>query len=101
MEDLSSPIGVFLREYCEIGPGFEVPCKELFARWEAWCEEKGHKDAGSDQTFGRDLRAAIPGLDTRQPRCGSMRIRVYTGIRLQRVEQDEGGIGESQVSWTF
>jgi putative DNA primase/helicase len=89
MEDLSSPIGVFLRECCEVGPGFEVPCRDLFSRWQTWCAAKGQKDPGTDQVFGRELHAAISGLDTKQHRLGSMRIRVYVGVRL-RPEEEQG-----------
>jgi putative DNA primase/helicase len=82
MEDLSSPIGAFLRERCQIGAGFEVPRHDLFNAWQSWCADHGEKDPGSDGTFGRDLRAAVPGIDSRHPRSGSLRIRLYTGIRL-------------------
>jgi putative DNA primase/helicase len=91
LEDLSSPIGAFLRERCEVGPGYEVPVKELFGAWNAWCEEKGRKDHGSEQTFGRDLRAAVPGIDDCQPRVGGKRIRCYVGVRLRDLEEDEEG----------
>ena len=36
------------------------------------------------QVFGRDLRAAFPGLRVEQPREGEDRIRVYAGIALSR-----------------
>jgi P4 family phage/plasmid primase-like protien len=85
MEDLSSLIGAFIRERCDVGPGYEVLVRDLFETWKKWCEEKGHKDHGNEQTFGRDLRAAIPTLDVRQPRSEGGRVRVYVGIRL-RVE---------------
>jgi putative DNA primase/helicase len=95
MEDLSSPISVFLRECCQIGTGFIVSCEILFLRWQQWCASKGIKDAGSEQTFGRDLHAAIPGLDVRQQRVGSGRIRVYVGIKLAPDDQDAGEPGSS------
>jgi putative DNA primase/helicase len=87
LEDLSSPIGAFLREHCVIGPGLEAPVKALFQRWQGWCESVGRKDPGNEQTFGRDLRAAVPGLDDRQPRQGDgTRHRVYVGIALRADE---------------
>jgi putative DNA primase/helicase len=85
-EDLSSPINAFLRDCCETGKDFEVPCAELFKRWKGWCEPLGHK-AGSDQTFGRDLRAAVADIDTRQIHTTAMRWRVYTGIRLRQTAE--------------
>jgi len=81
MEDLSSPVGAFVRERCQVGPGYEVIVRDLFDEWKRWCQEKG-RDHGNEQTFGRDLRAVLPALDTRQPRDGDKRVRVYVGLRL-------------------
>jgi putative DNA primase/helicase len=86
LEDLASPIRAFLRECCEVGPGREVHIQELFAGWQTWCGEKGRKDTGTEQTFGRDLRAAVPALNVRQPRGERSRIRVYEGIGLRTGE---------------
>jgi putative DNA primase/helicase len=81
LEDLASPIGAFLRECCEVGPGYEVFVRDLFDRWKRWCEEKGRKDPGAEQTFGRDLRAALPAIDTRQQRTGGEVARKYVGVK--------------------
>jgi putative DNA primase/helicase len=84
LRDLASPVGAFVRESCVVEAGAEVLVKELFDRWKAWCDEKGRKEPGTEQSFGRDLRAAVPWLDTRQPRVkGSGRPRYYVGIRLK------------------
>jgi putative DNA primase/helicase len=83
LEDLSSPISAFIRECCETGPGYEVPVQDLFQRWQTWCEGVGKKEAGTKGLFGRDLRAALPHLDMRQPRAGDTRTRVYVGIRVK------------------
>jgi putative DNA primase/helicase len=87
LEDLSSPIGAFIRECCVVKPGCEVFVRDLYDRWKRWGEDKGRKDAGTEQVFGRDLKAAVPTIDVRQPRSGGGRVRVYEGIRL-RDEQD-------------
>jgi putative DNA primase/helicase len=90
MEDLSSPIGAFIREHCVISPALEAPVKAMFERWKRWCESVGRKETGNEQTFGRDLRAAVPTLDHRQPRqADGTRFRVYTGIGLRAEEPDE------------
>jgi putative DNA primase/helicase len=83
LEDLSSPVGAFLRECCEVGPGYTVLVRDLFAAWQTWCNEKGRKEPGTEQGFGRDLRAATPSLEVRQPRADGGRVRVYEGIRLR------------------
>ena len=37
---------------------------------------------GTVQTFGRDMKAAYPGIKTKQPRDDGKRLRVYEGIGL-------------------
>jgi putative DNA primase/helicase len=83
LEDLSSPVGAFIREKCEIKPGRSVEADLLFQTWCTWCKTQGRDHPGTVQSFGRDLRAACPGLGTSQigPREG--RRRFYTGIGLQ------------------
>ena len=56
LEDLSSPVGAFVRECCEVGPGFEILVKELFSAWRAWCGTQGRDRPGTIQGVGRDLR---------------------------------------------
>jgi putative DNA primase/helicase len=89
LKDLTSPVGAFVRERCEVGPGFEVPVGDLYAAWRKWCEDKG-REPGSEQVFGRDLRAAVPCIDDRQHRVGAHRLRYYVGIKLRSCE-DGGG----------
>ena len=88
MEDMSSPIGAFLREHCRLSPSLEVPVRALYHRWVKWCESVG-QPTGSLQSFGRDLRAAVPGLDDRQHRrADDSRVRSYVGIGLRPEEAD-------------
>ncbi len=83
IRDLSSPVGSFVRERCEVGPGFEIPRKELFCAWTSWCFERNHKTS-SDAMFGRDLRAAVPAIDDKRPRDAyGVQQRCYAGIRLK------------------
>ena len=86
LEDLASPIGAFIKDRCTVGAAHTVDCDVLFVAWVAWCREQ-HRDAvGTKQTFGRDLRAAIPMLDTRHPRvAGGGRQREYCGVGLPAV----------------
>lgn len=90
MEDLASPVGAFLRDCCRVGPGREVPMAELYQRWRRWCEQVG-RDPTSEQIFGRDLRAAVPALDDRQPRVGGLRVRYYVGVGLRSDEEEAEG----------
>jgi putative DNA primase/helicase len=68
LEDLGSPIGAFIREKCEIGAGRTATIDQLFGAWCQWCQEQGRDKPGTKQTFGRDLRAACPGLSVRPKR---------------------------------
>ncbi len=86
LEDLGSPIAAFVRDRCQLGP-YEVPVDALYDQWRAWCSDNGRDRPGTKQTFGRDLRAAVPGLSTRQPRDDERRARHYIGIGLG-VERD-------------
>jgi putative DNA primase/helicase len=83
MEDLASPVGGFVRDCCVVGQGHRVAITDLYARWKRWCEEKG-REPGNELVFGRDLRAAVPGIDDRQVRQGAARWRVYEGIDLAK-----------------
>ncbi|CAN5679858.1 hypothetical protein BH23GEM6_BH23GEM6_04440 [soil metagenome] len=85
MEDLGSPIGAFIRERCHIGPGRTIECRALYESWKSWCQAEGRDHAGTAQTFGRDLRAAIPGLKTSSLRVGEGRSRFYEGVELRLV----------------
>ena len=80
LQDLVSPVAAFTRDSCEVGT-FEIAVTELFAAWKSWCEDNGHK-AGSVQTFGRDLRAVVPGLRTVRPRVGEDRERHFRGLAI-------------------
>jgi putative DNA primase/helicase len=80
LQDLVSPVAAFVRDRCERGT-FEVPCTVLYDAWKSWAEDNGHR-AGSAQTFGRDLRAVIPGVRVVRPRTGDDRERRYLGVRL-------------------
>jgi putative DNA primase/helicase len=83
LEDLSSPIGAFVRERCESGPSCTVEVEEIFGAWKTWCEAQGREHAGTVQNFARDLRAAIPELKTAQPGSRGERVRVYQGLKLK------------------
>jgi putative DNA primase/helicase len=70
-----------------IKAGLQVGVTELFAAWLKWCEQQGRKYPGSAQTFGRDLRAALPWIKIVQPHIslveGTNRKRLYEGLRLK------------------
>jgi len=81
LQDLVSPVAAFVRDRCTRGPSEEVPIAALYEAWKSWADDNGHRVI-SLQTFGRDMRAVVPGLSTVQPREGGKRERHYRGIRL-------------------
>lgn len=83
LEDLGSPIGAFLRDRCTIGQGHGARCDTLYRAWCDWCQEQGRDHPGNAQGFGRDLSAAISGLQVTQPRAADgSRFRYYDGVSL-------------------
>ena len=83
LADLSSPMGAFVRDRCVLDPAAEVDCGRLYTEWRDWCEDQGRDKPGTKQTFGRDLKAAVPALRVTQTRDGDTRLRMYQGITLK------------------
>ena len=79
MEELTSPVSIFVEEECVLDPEATIPCHELFAKWQSWCNENGRSHPGASNTFSRNLKATFAGIDTYKP-AGSKRI--FRGIRL-------------------
>ena len=84
LEDLGSPISAFLRDKCTIEPCRSVACSEIFEEWKLWCDSQNRGNAGTLQTFGRDIRSAVPGLKTANVRSDDGRSRYYEGLGLRR-----------------
>ena len=81
MRDLASPVAAFVRERCRVDAGREITVEELYAAYRSWCEDNGHAKP-TKQSFGRDLRAAVPSVSVKRGREGEARFRVYSGISL-------------------
>mgnify|MGYP001563081109 CR=1 FL=1 len=85
IELLAAPVKAFLAEKCETSdPAAEVPAMELFTAWRVWCGLNGREHPGTQQSFGRDLRSALPHIKIVQHRGGGERVRCYAGIRLKK-----------------
>ena len=82
LEDLGSPVSAFIRERCIVQPGASIECSRLYGAWRSWAEDQGRTSPGTQQSFGRDLRAAQPGIVTRQTRVGGIPMRLFDGIEL-------------------
>ncbi len=82
LADLGSPIAAFVRDVCVLGPQHQVPRDELYLLWRTWCAQQGMNQCGTKDTFGADLRAALPEIADSRPRVGGERVRRYVGIGL-------------------
>ena len=89
LEDLSSPVGAFVRDRCVIDPARHVTKDSLWADWKDWCSSEGREHAGTKAVFMRDLSAAFPGLRTSRPKIGEKRVHVCEGIDLRRTEDPD------------
>jgi putative DNA primase/helicase len=84
LSDLASPVGAFVRDRCIVDPYHCVECEVFYVAWTLWCDEQHREHKGTIQSFGRDLRAVVPGLEVtqpRDPRTGE-RLRYYQGVGL-------------------
>ena len=84
LRDIASPVGMFVREVCAVGPEWSVDVADIYAAWCDWCRDHGSERMDTEQTFGRDLRAAIAGLSVARPRISGDRVRRYNGVGLVR-----------------
>jgi putative DNA primase/helicase len=84
MEDITSPVGEFVRTCCQLDPAFVISIDEIYEAWKRWCETTGRKNVGARQMLGRDLLACLPKLRTVQRRDANQeRFRGYEGIRVR------------------
>ena len=86
MRDLASPVAAFVREKCDVGADKAIETTALYEAFKEWCAENEYPKA-AQHVFGRDLRAAVPGIRLTQPRdAHHQRARIYAGIALRRRE---------------
>jgi putative DNA primase/helicase len=80
LEDLSSPVGAFVRQECIVAVGRRIEVDPLYAGWKKWCEQEGRTSPGTKQHVGRELTAAAPGVKRRR---GTDDRAFYEGIDLR------------------
>ena len=95
MEDLASPVGAFLRDKCRFGYDQEIAVEALYKAYRQWCEDNG-RPAANTATFGRDLRAAKPGLKIVRHRPS--RDRFYNGLSLGTLWTEDEGSDELSIA---
>ena len=78
LEALSSPVGLFIDEWCKLGPNETVRVSDLFKAWEQFCEQENIPPE-SNLTFGRNVHARVPGIRKK----GRNPTKRYHGIGLR------------------
>lgn len=78
-ETLSSPVEAFIRDRCKVDPDESVDRDLLYRNYQRWSQDAGFP-ASSKETFGRDLSAALPMLNTVQRTVDGQRKRSYVGL---------------------
>ena len=96
-EELNSPEGAFLDEYCEVGPKFEEAQRDVFRAWSLWCADNGRDRPGTAQSFGRYLRSYLPQLTAVRVQQAGLRQRCWQGLRLTDQGRRACGMGERQA----
>ena len=100
-EELNSPVGAFLDEYCEVGPKFEEAQSDMFRAWFVWCVDNGRDRPGTAQSFGRYLRSCLPWLTAIRIQKEGRRLRCWQGLRLTDYARKTSGMGERQEQADF
>ena len=95
-EELNSPVGAFLDEYCEVGPKFEEAQRDVFRTWLVWCADNGRDRPGTAQSFGRYLRSYLPRLTAIRVQKEGRRLRCWHGFRLTDQSRKTSAMGERQ-----
>ncbi len=84
-EDLGSPMGAFVRDFCELGANLECRPDTLYSRWLLWCNEQNITHPGTVQMFGRDLKSVGSSIKKVQHRNDlGVPERFYSGIGLKQ-----------------
>jgi putative DNA primase/helicase len=86
LENISSPVGQFVRECCRTdSPHAVVPRQTLYQTYVQLYKSTGHDFAPlADNTFGSELRAVVPSLGVSHPVIDGKQVWCYTGIALVR-----------------
>ncbi len=90
LSELASPVSVFVEEHCIVDRTHRVYIEDLYQAWRKWCYSTGRREPGNPHTFGRDLRAVVPSIQTVQVRADGDRRRAYDGIGLRSAPAQSG-----------
>lgn len=84
LEDITSPVGQFVRECCTVHPAATVSADELYRAWARWTGEQRIEPPGPLSLLARNLRSVLPRLKVEKRRVDGGRQGVYVGLGLQK-----------------
>jgi putative DNA primase/helicase len=84
LRDQNSPVGVFVRERCELDPNYTTPKENVYQAFIDWEKSRGTKFTPSPEDFSKLLYAATQeAVESCRQREGDDRFYSYKGIRLR------------------
>ncbi len=81
--ELSSPVGAFVREQCNVGPEHTISRQSLYQHYHSWAQGRGREHFEDEAGFGKAIRAVVPTIGDSHPRVNGVKIRHYTGIGIK------------------
>lgn len=80
IEDMVSPMKMFIEERCAVGPREMCPSDRFFDAYSMWAVARGFA-SGSTTTVGRDLRAALSNVQRKRIMVEGVQRYHYIGVR--------------------
>lgn len=100
LQSILSPVSMFLADCCNVGTDKKVEIKSLFSQWCEWCQENEVSHTSDIQSFGRKIKAILPGLGSGRARDKGGNVsphRSYIGIELKTVSE----LKERRIAQSF
>jgi len=83
-------LAAFLDDCCVLGPRYQVPCGELYAAYQAWCNENTGGRLLSQKAFGQALRDRGIAVELRRVQGRPRRIYIGVGLLPDPPDGSEG-----------
>jgi putative DNA primase/helicase len=115
-EAMSSPMTSFVEEWCDVGPGLDVPVDALWKAHCAWSKNNGRGEGFAKQKFPNKIKSVVPDVKKERKRAdlsslrleysmdsvgNDNRIYFYLGIDLMEdYKQREDSRDSGDKAWT-
>lgn len=75
-EAMSSPMTSFVEEWCEVGPGLDVPVDALWKAHCAWSKNNGRGEGFAKQKFPNKIKSVVPDVKKERKRADLSTLRL-------------------------